>query len=148
MTMTPDAAESLFITFIRGHGTIRPSATRRYEPVPAISDDGITDCWTHAWEHAEAFGLRYVEGTCMKRPGVLATHAWCETGHPLLGTQIVELTDGFEAATTYVGLTIDTTPDSLPVSLSEGWYPRSSVLQAALAAGFTPDDIHRTLAAA
>lgn len=133
--MTAAANERTYLKFITAHGRPR-TAARRYEPVPPISADGITDCWTHAWDHAAAFGLTYVEGLCEKRPGVLATHAWCESTNPF-GSIIVEVTEGFEHATKYVGLAIDTDPAALPATLTADWGPqRSSILQAAIGGGF------------
>lgn len=140
--VSPVAVERTYLRFIGAYG-IRRTSARRYEPVPPISGDGVTDCWTHAWTHAAEFGLRYVEGVCMKRPGVLATHAWCESG-TALGSVIVELTEGFGAASDYVGLAIDLDPTGLPVTLTADWpssEPRSSVLQAAIGGGFPPAEL-------
>lgn len=138
--MNPIKAEAAFVALIQRHGVPRTGA-RVLDIQPPIVDDGETDCWSHAWDLARATGGRYVEGLCRRTPARsrIATHAWVERNTPF-GVQIIETTKGYEHASEYRGLVIDTAPGSLAVRLTKDWpknEPRSSVLQAALAGGWT-----------
>ena len=135
-------AERAYVHLIGRHGTSRAGA-RTLNIQPDFSGDGVTDCWTHAWKVAKETGGRYVEGTCrrtMSRDRI-ATHAWVEKDTPF-GVQIIETTEGYEQASDYRGLVIDTRPGSLASRLTSNWPKdgqRSSIIQAALAGGWSPD---------
>lgn len=62
--------------------------------------------FANAWVHADETGLDYAEGVVWRDDTGWIAHAWCVTGKD--GEQtIVEVTDGFDAATKYKGWVLD-----------------------------------------
>lgn len=137
--------EQAYVSLVRKWGVPAPIA-KRLDVQPPVADDGETDCWTHAWHLADRLGARYVEGLA-RRPGYPgpSMHAWVEEDTPL-GPVLVECTAGYEAATMYKGITLDTSLGGVNRDLTDDWEdPRSSVLHAALLAayenGVTPEQV-------
>lgn len=137
------AAEHGFITMVRSFGL--PGPASKYVDLQApVADDGQTDCWTHAWQVAQARGALYVEGMC-RRPqaGGPSMHAWVEEDTPF-GRRIIECTPGYEQASGYIGLGIDPSPRSDAAAATADWpanEPRSSIIQAALQSGMPSETV-------
>lgn len=135
------AAERTYLRMVRRYGRPGP-ASKRLDIQAPVADDGETDCWTHAWQVARRTGGTYVEGICT-RPGASGPsfHAWVEETNPLTGATLVECTPGYEEATGYFGIPVDTTPGGLVDQISGDWTVRSSVIQAALAGGGSVEQV-------
>lgn len=133
--------EQAYLHLIRRHGRRAP-VNRRVDIQRPVADDGESDCWTHAWKKARQTDATYVEGVCF-RPGAdgPSFHAWMEETNPLTGRTLVECTPGYENATRYLGIPVDTTPGGLVDMLTQDWTLRVSVIQAALAGGRTPAQV-------
>jgi hypothetical protein len=87
------------------------------------------ECWTNAWNHAQARGLGYAEGIALMPNGWHA-HAWCVTAD---GT-VVEPTIGYDHATEYRGWILNT-EGRVAVAALLSDEPRTSFLEAGLASG-------------
>lgn len=133
--------EKTYLRLIRQHGRPAPTS-KRFDIQTPVADDGESDCWTHAWQVARRTGGTYVEGVCF-RPGAdgPSFHAWVEETNPLTGRTLVECTPGYENATRYLGIPVDSTPGGLVDTITSDWTIRSSVIQSALAGGGTPTQV-------
>lgn len=140
-------AERQYLALVRRHGVPGP-AVKRLDIQSPVADDGESDCWTHAWETARRTGGTYVEGICV-RSGANGPsfHAWVEETNPLTGRTLVEVTPGYEHAAHYVGIAVDSSQGGTVEEVTGDWTVRSSVIQAALAGGGTPEQVLRHVAA-
>lgn len=132
-------ARRAFVRYMGKHGVAMPGA-RRLVIQPPLDDSGDTDCWTYAARYvAEHPGSSYVEGICWLPPDAgkarVAAHAWVVEDTPF-GSQIVEFTPGYERATGYRGLPINT--DSEEFQRADDGERRYSVLELMIAIGATP----------
>lgn len=142
-TISLTQVERQYMRMVRLHGQAAPNA-KRLDLQDPVADDGETDCWTHSWEVSRATGATYVEGIC-RRPGAggYSMHAWVEEDTPF-GRRVVECTPGYEEATDYLGVMVDNAHGGQVEEITAEWEgPRSSVLQAALGAGFSIEVVHR-----
>lgn len=142
--------ETTYLNLVRRHGVPGPT-TKRLEIQPPVADDGESDCWTHAWTVARNLGATYVEGVCRRAgAGGPSMHAWVQQDTPF-GPVLIETTPGYEDATHYRGIAIDTTPGGQVDQITRQWRLRSSVLQSALAgaqsAGVPPERVLATVRA-
>jgi hypothetical protein len=140
-------AEREYLRMVRRYGSPAPLAKRLDIQTP-VADDGETDCWTHAWEVARRTGGTYVEGVCIREGADGPSfHAWVEEDNPLTGRTMVEVTPGYERATRYVGIAVDSTPGGVVEKITGDWKVRSSVIQSALFGGGTVEQVLRAVAA-
>lgn len=79
-------------------GVVFPSVHRIVEPTGPQQT-----AFANAWHHARAHGLDYAEGVVWRDDTGWLAHAWCvtSTGH------VVEVTEGFTAASGYKGWVLD-----------------------------------------
>jgi hypothetical protein len=110
----------------------QPSPTARVLAATLV-DDGA--CWTGAWREAQIRCGRYIEGTCRIGGRRVRAHAWVEVDGPL-GSMVVECTRGYENATHYLGVAIDSTPGGEVDRATRNWGDdRCSVIEASVAVG-------------
>lgn len=133
--------EHAYLRLVRTKGHPAPTAKRLLIQKP-VADDGETDCWTHAWRIARQIGGTYVEGVCRAEGSHgLSMHAWVVENNPLTGATLVEVTPGYERATHYIGIAIDSRPGGKVDELTADWHVRSSVIQAAFYGGWSPEQV-------
>lgn len=128
----------VFEALVRKYGRPGPQSKVLAEQ---MTYDG--DCWTAAWREAKARGGRYVEGTCRRGNERVRAHSWVEVDGPF-GTVLVECTKGYETATHYRGITVDSSPGGHVARASRTWGSvRQSVVETLIALGFPGHEVVR-----
>lgn len=129
---------TVFVHIAFRHGVIH---TRPARVIAPAGPDG--DCWTYAWNYAREHGFRYVEGSVhmgdRRPPEYVRAHAWCEEDTPT-GVVVHEVTQGYEDATEYRGVTVDCTPGSYISDFTQPWDDigeRGSAIEALIVNGFS-----------
>lgn len=93
-----------------------------------------TTPFTNAWIHADATGIEYAEGVVWRDDTGWIAHAWCvETRDG--ADVIVEVTDGFDAATQYKGWVLDRADAIKMNGGPEASPPTRSILETGLSRG-------------
>lgn len=112
-----------FVHLAETEGHVFP-AFKGYEPYgPPV------ECWTNAWNYAQATGLGYAEGIT-KMPNGWHAHAWCVTDDGA----VIEPTLGYDQATEYRGWALNVEGiTAVHALLGDG--PRTSFLEAGLGSG-------------
>lgn len=123
-----DRARTQFVALAENEGHLFP-AVKGYEPYgPPV------ECWTNAWNYAQATGLGYAEGIALMPNGWHA-HAWCVTEDGA----VIEPTQGYEAASEYRGWQLNVEGvAAVHALLDDG--PRTSFLEAGIGSGVAPWD--------